>query len=146
LGPLAAATGALAVLAFNWRFVPPRHKPAVDLRQHALLRVAMLMVNLLMAGLMRRLRRQRQRAAAGGRREAQPRAWGDRLRGAEDPLLHAGADDSLVKPFSIGELLARMRVALRQRGGQPVHLTPTEFRLLAQLRAKLEADPNRAGW
>jgi two-component system KDP operon response regulator KdpE len=75
-------------------------------------------------------------------------------------LLDAGADDYLVKPFSLGELLARMRVALRRRGtalqpaltryvrdgldvdlavrsvglhGQPVHLTPTEFELLAQL-------------
>ncbi len=75
-------------------------------------------------------------------------------------LLDAGADDYLVKPFSIGELLARMRVALRHRGTtvqaaqtryrhaglkvelarrlvirdeQAVHLTPTEFRLLARL-------------
>jgi two-component system KDP operon response regulator KdpE len=75
-------------------------------------------------------------------------------------LLDAGADDYLVKPFSIGELLARLRVALRHRGttaapavtqwqggdlsidlaatrvhraGQAVHLTPTEFKLLARL-------------
>jgi two-component system, OmpR family, KDP operon response regulator KdpE len=75
-------------------------------------------------------------------------------------LLDAGADDYLVKPFGIAELLARMRVALRHRGahtrsattryiaadievnllahavrraGQEVHLTPTEFRLLARL-------------
>ena len=75
-------------------------------------------------------------------------------------LLDAGADDYLVKPFSLGELLARMRVALRRRGtalqpavtryeragllvelathrvslrGEPVHLTPTEFELLARL-------------
>jgi two-component system, OmpR family, KDP operon response regulator KdpE len=75
-------------------------------------------------------------------------------------LLDAGADDYLTKPFSIGELLARMRVALRHRGtalapsatlhehedlrvdletrevsvrGTPVHLTPTEFKLLARL-------------
>jgi two-component system KDP operon response regulator KdpE len=75
-------------------------------------------------------------------------------------LLDAGADDYLVKPFSVGELLARMRVALRHRGthlapattvynhdglhvdlaahrvtlqGDVVHLTPTEFKLLARL-------------
>jgi two-component system KDP operon response regulator KdpE len=75
-------------------------------------------------------------------------------------LLDAGADDYLVKPFAIGELLARLRVALRHRGttvraaltqyrhagvqvdlvarrvwrdGQPVHLTPTEQQLLARL-------------
>ncbi len=75
-------------------------------------------------------------------------------------LLDAGADDYLVKPFSVSELLARMRVALRHRGtrlapaitqyrqgplqvdlaahrvsldGKAVHLTPTEFNLLARL-------------
>ncbi|BET25881.1 winged helix family two component transcriptional regulator [Limnobacter thiooxidans] len=75
-------------------------------------------------------------------------------------LLDAGADDYLVKPFSIGELLARIRVALRYRGnlaqpatllyqrdglhvdlikreillnGLPVKLTPTEYELLARL-------------
>jgi len=74
--------------------------------------------------------------------------------------LDAGADDYLIKPFSIAELLARIRVALRHRGsalqpalkhfegdglrvdlearvverdGDPVHLTPTEFNLLARL-------------
>lgn len=75
-------------------------------------------------------------------------------------LLDNGADDYLVKPFGLGELLARLRVALRHRGttmppavlmhdhdglrvdlarhevllhGQEVKLTPTEFRLLARL-------------
>lgn len=75
-------------------------------------------------------------------------------------LLDAGADDYLTKPFSVAELLARIRVALRHRGtalaaavtvhalddlrvdlaahtvtrdGEPVHLTPTEFNLLARL-------------
>ena len=75
-------------------------------------------------------------------------------------LLDLGADEYLVKPFGIGELLARMRVALRHKGvpvsasitqynkagvsidlashsvtrnGEQVHLTPTEFNLLARL-------------
>jgi two-component system KDP operon response regulator KdpE len=75
-------------------------------------------------------------------------------------LLDAGADDYLAKPFSVAELLARIRVALRHRGtalaaavtehelddlridlhlrevrcrGEVLHLTPTEFKLLARL-------------
>ena len=73
--------------------------------------------------------------------------------------LDAGADDYLTKPFGVGELLARLRVAMRrsartqdgthvvtvgpvtvdlnarrvERDGAAVHLTPIEYRLLALL-------------
>jgi two-component system KDP operon response regulator KdpE len=77
--------------------------------------------------------------------------------------LDAGADDYVTKPFGVGELLARVRAALRHvarsgsgkatllledakvdlekrevlRGGVAVHLTPIEFRLLACLAKHL---------
>jgi len=126
--------------------------------------------------------------------------------------LDAGADDYLVKPFGVAELLARVRVQLRRHGAgkdadpvlrfgpiavdhakrivtrqtsegsEELHLTPIEYRLLqelatvpgrvlthqhllkavwgpghaedvhyvrvhmANLRKKLEADPNRPQW
>ncbi len=73
--------------------------------------------------------------------------------------LDAGADDYVTKPFGVGELLARLRVALRhttrdgegsqvfesgslkvdlaarrvQLAGSEVHLTPIEYRLLTVL-------------
>ena len=74
--------------------------------------------------------------------------------------LDAGADDYLVKPFAVGELMARVRAALRRSSGggadaqqsihfgeceadlarrlvrprgEPVHLTPVEYKLAAAL-------------
>ncbi|MGE0227022.1 MAG: response regulator transcription factor [Dehalococcoidia bacterium] len=80
-------------------------------------------------------------------------AVGDDLRKVE--ALDHGADDYVTKPFSMDELLARIRVSLRRRSGnvdepvlragpveihldshevfadgRAVHLTPTEFELL----------------
>lgn len=77
----------------------------------------------------------------------------DRLRG-----LDTGADDFIVKPFSVAEVIARSRAVLRRarpvldepelrvgelrvdlgahrvfRGEREVHLSPTEFRLLRHL-------------
>jgi two-component system KDP operon response regulator KdpE len=79
--------------------------------------------------------------------------------------LDAGADDYLVKPFSSGELMARVRAQLRrqtqhgvlsepklqlgdicvdlsrrvvEKNGEPLHLTPIEYRLLAYLLSQAE--------
>ena len=74
----------------------------------------------------------------------------DKIRG-----LNSGADDYITKPFSPSELIARVRAVMRRakpdiaeetlsfadvamdlaahrvtRGGRPIHLGPTEFRLL----------------
>ena len=50
--------------------------------------------------------------------------------------LDLGADDYVNKPFNVGELMARMRTALRHRatrGGAELKLTPKEFELLSFL-------------
>jgi two-component system sensor histidine kinase KdpD len=86
----AVAAGALAVLAFNYFFVPPRGTLHVDLRQHALLMLAMLVVNVIVAVLVGRLRRTAQEAAAHALRAEQLRDWGERLRDAVDPVAELG--------------------------------------------------------
>jgi two-component system KDP operon response regulator KdpE len=77
--------------------------------------------------------------------------------------LDAGADDYLVKPFGAGELVARVRAQLRrhlqqtptgeatiqfgditvdlvrrsvERNGEPLHLTPIEYKLLTHLASQ----------
>ncbi len=83
--------------------------------------------------------------------------------GAKIQALDAGADDYVTKPFGVGELLARVRAALRHavragsgdnvltlenatidlekrlatRDGEVIHLTPIEFRLVAHLAKHL---------
>ena len=90
-GALSAAIGVLAVLAFNWCFVPPRHAFSVDVRQHALLLAAMVAVTTIVSALMAGLRSKARRAQVHDRRAEQLRQWGETLRDAADPLAHAAA-------------------------------------------------------
>lgn len=83
---------------------------------------------------------------------------------AKVDALDAGADDYVTKPFGVGELLARVRVALRHaarshvgsnvlefesaaidlerrtavRAGKEIRLTPIEFRLLTALAKHID--------
>ncbi|MBK7530677.1 ATP-binding protein [Piscinibacter sp.] len=89
-GALSAAIGLLAVVAFNWYFVPPRRTFSVDLRQDALLLAAMVAVTTVVSALMGGLRTQARRAQRHARRAEQLREWGETLRDAADPLAQAG--------------------------------------------------------
>lgn len=85
-----ALASVLAMLAFNWSFVPPRGSFTVDLHQHLLLLAAMLGVNWIVAALMAAQRRQTRLAKRHAQRAEELRAWGDALRDADAPLAHAG--------------------------------------------------------
>lgn len=88
---VSGVVGALAVLAFNVAFVPPRGALHVDLQQHALLLVALLIVNTIVAGLVSRLRHAAREAQAQAARAETLRAWGDRLRDSADPVAQLGS-------------------------------------------------------
>ena len=86
---LSMAAAALAVLAFNWLFVPPRGSFTVDLRQHAVLLAALLVVCWIVALLMARLRSAAARAGQQALRAEQLRALGEALRDSTEPLEQA---------------------------------------------------------
>lgn len=88
---VAVLAGAAAVLAFNFAFVPPRGQFTVDLHQHALLLLAMLLVNWIVAALMVALRQQARHAGEQAARAEQLRRLGETLRDAVDPLAHVSA-------------------------------------------------------
>lgn len=87
-----AALSALAAVGlFNWTFVPPRYSLSVDVEQHALLLVTLLVVVWIVAALVTRQRQLAAFAARDAEREAGLRRWGDTLRDAPDPAAHASA-------------------------------------------------------
>ncbi len=77
----------MALMAFNWAFVPPRGTFSIDLHQHAFLLLAMLVVNVIIARPVVSLREQSHRAQAHAESADALRRWGDSLRDAEEPSL-----------------------------------------------------------
>ncbi|MCG2586310.1 ATP-binding protein [Massilia sp. TS11] len=75
----------LAVLAFNFSFVPPRGTFAVDLRQHAFLLLTLLAVSWTVALMMARQRELAAREHRHAEQAEQLRQFGERLREADDP-------------------------------------------------------------
>lgn len=75
----------VAVLAFNWTFVPPRGSFSVDLEQDAWLLATMLGVGVIVSGLVARQRTLARRERLAAARSAQLQASSDELRLADDP-------------------------------------------------------------
>lgn len=98
--------GVLSVMAFNWTFVPPKGTFAIDLHHHAMLLIAMFVVNLIIAVLMVSLREHARRVELHAIATNTLRAWGDRLRDVEQP----------------GECLEELRCILMETTGADVSL------------------------
>lgn len=79
------AACALAVLVFNFAFVPPRFTFSVDLHQHALLLTTMLSVSWIVALLMARQRRLAEAERLLAQRARQLQDMGATLRDTDDP-------------------------------------------------------------
>jgi two-component system sensor histidine kinase KdpD len=114
--PATLAASLLALLVFNWTFVPPLHTFTIDIHQHAILVSALLVVNGIVAGLMISLREQSRRALWQASMVEDLRSWGEKLRDAESPHL----------------LLGEFHANLEELTGHSVHLIALRNELPAQ--------------
>lgn len=101
---LAMVCCALAMMAFNYQFVPPRGTFTVDLHQHVWLLAAMLVVSWIVTWLMSRQRQLTQQAQQQAQRAQQLRLLGDQCRAADDAR----------------HMVDLLQAALRTLTGQPV--------------------------
>lgn len=108
---------AVAVLAFNWFFIPPKFTLTVDLHQNVLLLAALLLVNWIIAVLVIRQRHLTDEARNLATREARLRQWGDTLRDASDPVAHASALRSALQEATGNQVIVSVLHSL----GQPMH-------------------------
>ncbi|NML16129.1 sensor histidine kinase [Azohydromonas caseinilytica] len=103
----------LAVVGFNWAFVPPRHTFTVDLRQDALLLAVMLVVSLLVAVLVARQRRLAESARHHAAQAELLRRFGEALRDADAPAPQAELlRQALAQQLGTAPLLMVLRDAL----------------------------------
>ena len=139
---LALASGTLAVLAFNWAFVPPRHQFNVDLRQHAWLLLALLVVNGIVASLMAARQAQARQASLHARRARQLVRWSARWRDTDDPHTQAAG---------LAEALAQVAQAsaslMLLQAGQRADAEPASAdAALCRAGAAVDADQRAGLW
>lgn len=135
--PASMATSLLAVLAFNWCFVPPRGSLAVDLRAHALLLGSMLLLSWISSILLARLRWQALTAQRHAAQAEALRRLADRLRDAEQPAEQAPGLAEALQPLAVGPV--QLLCLLDQ-------LPPTNDDSLALIHGQPDADVHDGLW
>lgn len=138
--PLALAGSTLAVLAFNWSFVPPRGSFAVEGNHHLLLLGSMLGVSAIVTALIGLQRRRAADALWHRRRAEQLRDWGDALRDAKEPLAHAAALQSALT--ALGATAGVPATLLVLKGALP----PSNDDASAMLLGEPDDDQRAALW
>jgi two-component system sensor histidine kinase KdpD len=112
--PVALASGFIAVMAFNWLFVPPRGTFAVDFHQDSAMLFVMFALSAIIAGLMSTLRGQVRQAREQARAADTLRAWNEQLRDAKDARNCLPDLKDMLETFT-----ARPVVLLTLRAGLP---------------------------
>jgi two-component system sensor histidine kinase KdpD len=117
------ATTAVAVLAFDWFFVPPKYTLQVDMTEDVLLLLEIVILSWVVSGLLARGRMLASRARRSARHAEQMRALGDALRDEEDPLqrgetLRTALKDLLGQEAKL--LLVRSNSAMEGEGSATV--------------------------
>ena len=100
--PASMLSSLLAVMVFNWCFVPPRGSFAIDLRQHALLLASMLALSWISSVLLARLRWQAESARRHATQAEALRRLADRLRDTALPAEAAPLLAEALQPLSAG--------------------------------------------
>jgi two-component system, OmpR family, sensor histidine kinase KdpD len=116
-------TTAIAVLAFDWVFVPPKFTFRVEMTEDMLLLAEVAVLSWVVSGLLAHGRVLARRARRSARHAEQMRALGDALRDAEDPLQRGEALSGALKDL-LGQqpklLMLRSKDAVEEDEGAAV--------------------------